>query len=146
MMESRVSLITLGVADLDRAADFYQNVIGWPVAARPGDVVFFDLNGLILALFGHAALGQDMNVAAVLPVTPYRGMTLAHNVDSREAVDAVFARLATAGIVPLKAPEPVFWGGYSGYFADPDGHVWEIAHNPFWTILEDGRISMQSPD
>ena len=141
-MDQRLSLITLGVADLKRAVDFYERVVGWKAESSPPGVVFFDLNGVVFALWPHDELAKDLGMAAER-VPPYRGYALAHNVRSEQEVDAIFARLKTHGAAIIKQPHKTFWGGYSGYFSDPDGHVWEIAHNPFWTIQNDGRISMK---
>ena len=141
-MEQRISLITLGVADLQRAVTFYENVIGWKAAASPPGVVFFDLNGVVFALWPHAELAKDLGLTAT-SVPAYRGYALAHNVRSEAEVDAIFARLKSSSATIVKEPQKTFWGGYSGYFSDPDGHTWEIAHNPFWTIEKDGRVSMK---
>ena len=140
-MEQRMSLITLGVADLSRAVAFYEQVIGWKPESSPPGVVFFDLNGVVFALWPHDDLAKDMGVATD-SVPPYRGYALAHNVRSESEVDAIFTRLKEKGATILKQPQKTFWGGYSGYFSDPDGHTWEIAHNPFWTIGKDGRVSI----
>jgi len=141
-MEQRLSLVTLGVEDLQRAVAFYEGVLGWKIAASPPGVVFFDLNGVILALWPHRDLAQDMNAAP--GTTPaYPGYSLAHNVGSIEEVDAIFATVKRHGAKIDKPPAKTSWGGYSGYFSDPDGHRWEIAHNPHWTILKDGRIWMK---
>ena len=141
-MEQRISLITLGVTDLQSAVAFYENVIGWKPDPSPPGVVFFDLNGLVFALWPHDELAKDVSIAAG-SVPSYRGYSLAHNVRSEAEVDAIFARLKQHGATILKQPQKALWGGYSGYFSDPDGHVWEIAYNPFWTIQEDGRVSMK---
>jgi catechol 2,3-dioxygenase-like lactoylglutathione lyase family enzyme len=141
-MEQRISLITLGVADLQRAVAFYERVVGWKAEASPPGVVFFDLNGVVFALWPHDELAKDMGLATV-SLPNYRGYSLAHNVQSEEEVDAIFTRLKNNGATVLKEPQKVFWGGYSGYFSDPDGHTWEIAYNPFWTIQEDGRVWMK---
>ena len=141
-MQQRLSLVTLGVVDLARAVAFYQGVLGWKVAASPPGVIFFDLNGVILALWPHADLARDMNAKPGAP-GDYPGYSLAQNVQSIEEVDAIFARVTQHGARIDKAPEHTPWGGYSGYFSDPDGHKWEIAWNPGWTIKPDGRISMQ---
>ena len=141
-MEQRISLITLGVADLRRAVSFYENALGWKPEASPAGVVFFDLNGLVFALWPHADMSQDLGLGAEnLPA--YRGSALAYNARSETEVDAVFERLKAHGANILKPPHKTFWGGYSGYFCDPDGHVWEVAHNPFWTVRTDGRVSMK---
>ncbi|MGH7874575.1 MAG: VOC family protein [Candidatus Binatia bacterium] len=142
-MQQRISLITLGVADLQRAVAFYEGVIGWKAAEGPAGVVFFDLNGVVVALWPHDELAKDTELPPAA-VPAYRGYALAHNVRSEEDVDAIFARLKSSGATIVKEPQKAFWGGYSGYFADPDGHIWEIAHNPFWTIEQDGRVSMKA--
>ncbi len=140
-MEQRLSLVTLGVADLARSQTFYEQVVGWKAATSPPGVVFFDLNGLVFSLFPHGELEKDMN-AAGKTARISSGFALAYNARSKEEVDAIFARLKSRGANIVKAPEKAFWGGYSGYFSDPDGHKWEVACNPYWTILPDGRVSM----
>ncbi len=140
-MEQRISLITLGVADLARAVAFYENVLEWKRAPSPPEIAFFDLNGVVLSLFPHGDLARDHGGTAS-PVGAYQGFALAHNVASREEVDALFARLRARGATIAKEPTVQPWGGYSGYFSDPDGHPWEVAHNPYWTIRPDGRIAM----
>ncbi len=142
-MEQRLSMITLGVADLGRAKTFYEDVVGWKAAPGPPEIVFFDLGGLVFSLYPHADLAKDRNAALDDSAgTAYEGFALAHNARSKEEVDAIFAGLKDRGATILKEPEEVFWGGYSGYFSDPDGHAWEVAYNPYWTIREDGRVSM----
>ena len=129
-MKPKIGLVTLGVADLDRSLAFYRDGLGLPTHDYdPGaGVVFFKLEGSWLAIFPREELAKD----AHLPVngSGFRGITLAHNEPSKEGVDAVFAEALAAGATSVKAPEDVFWGGYSGYFADPDGHLWEVAYNP----------------
>jgi len=142
-MEPRISLITLGVADLKRAVDFYERVVGWKAAPSPPEIAFFDLNGLIFSLYPHGALAEDMNAGGG-PPDGYRGFALAHNARSEAEVDAIFSRLKAAGAKIVKEPQKVFWGGYSGYFCDPDGNRWEVAYNPFWSVSEDGRVSLGS--
>ncbi len=140
ILEQRLSLITLGVADLSRAKAFYTGILGWKAIDSNPNIVFFDLGGLMFALYPHDAAAEDMRTAsAELP--PYRGFTLAYNTRSEAEVDEIFAKLSGAGAAILKAPEKVFWGGYSGYFRDPDGHAWEVAFNPFWQIGADGRVT-----
>lgn len=141
-MEQRISLITLGVSDLQRAAAFYERVIGWKAEASPSGVVFFDLNGVVFAIWPHDELAKEMGLTTD-QVPAYRGYSLAHNVRSEAEVDEIFTRMKNHGAIILKEPHKAFWGGYSGNFADPDGHTWEIAYNPFWTIRKDGRVSMQ---
>ncbi|NNE81759.1 MAG: VOC family protein [Silicimonas sp.] len=139
MTPQRVSLITLGVADIDRSRKFY-NDLGWTPVASPPEVVFFQMDGLVLGLFGLGPLAADQGRPdAKLGVG---AMSLAQNFPSTELVDVAFDKAISAGATVLKAPEQVFWGGYSGYYSDPDGHVWEVAHNPFWTIDGDGRITI----
>lgn len=137
-MEPRVTVITLGVSDLARAVAFYRDCVGWPPTSVLDEVAFIDLDGLILALWLHRALAADLGFAPEL--SAYHGASLAHNVRSRAEVDAIFARVLTAGATITKLPSETDWGGYSGYFADPDGHQWEIAHNPFWPLRADGRV------
>ncbi len=128
-MQPRISMITLGVRDLKRSIAFYK-ALGFPeLEQESDDVAFFPLNGTWLGLYGHDALAED---AAIAPAgSGFRGVSLAHNVDSEEKVDAVIAEAVAAGATVQKQAEKVFWGGYSGYIADPDGHLWEIAYNPF---------------
>lgn len=142
-MEQRLSMVTLGVADLERAVAFYENVVGWKASPGPSEIAFFDLGGVVFSLYPHDDLAKDMTVAIDdSGGTAYQGFALAHNVRSIEEVDLIFSRLKDNGAVIVKEPREAFWGGYSGYFSDPDGHMWEIAHNPHWTFLEDGRVSM----
>jgi len=142
-VEQRLSLITLGVADLARAKEFYEKIVGWKPAPSPPEIAFFDLGGVIFSLFPDSELAKDYGGKS--SKASYQGFALAHNVRSPNEVDALFAKLKTRGAHIVKEPEKVFWGGYSGYFADPDGHKWEIAFNPYWTILGDGRIALQPP-
>jgi uncharacterized protein len=140
-MEQRVSLITLGVADLARARAFYE-AMGWQSGAAPADdVVFFQTGGSILALWDRASLAEDSGVA---DGGGWGGVTLAYNARSPAEVDEVMERArATGATIPRDAGE-TFWGGYSGVFVDPDGHPWEVAHNPGWTIEDDGSVTLPS--
>lgn len=135
----RVTLVTLGVADLARAKAFYA-ALGWQPAQALESVCFYQMNGLALGLFGLADLAKDQGREGAALGTG--AATLAQNFDSEADVDAAFARALAAGAKPLKAPEKVFWGGYSGYYADPDGHVWELAMNPFWPLAADGTLTL----
>jgi hypothetical protein len=139
-MDQRVSLITLGVSDLARSKKFYEDGLGWkPSSAGNEHVTFYDLGGMALGLFGRTSLAEDAKVAMGVG---FAAITLAHNLRSREEVDALFQQALRAGARELKKPEAVFWGGYSGYFADPDGHIWEIAHNPGWTLDASGKLEL----
>ncbi|MBB5351467.1 hypothetical protein HNR46_001704 [Haloferula luteola] len=130
-MQPRISMITLGVRDFDRSVRFYREGLGLPQMDSPPGVAFFTLNGSWLALYGWDALAEDAQMAP--HGEGFRGFSLAHNVSTEEEVDALFEKAVGAGATRVKSPQKVFWGGYSGYFADPDGHLWEIAHNPlFW--------------
>ena len=136
----RVTLVTLGVADLARARRFYA-AWGWqPHPASQEGVAFYQMNGAVLALFDRAALAEDQGRPGAALGTG--AMTLAQNCADDAETDAVFAQALAAGASLLKPPEKVFWGGYSGYFADPDGHVWEIATNPFWPLGPDGTLTL----
>lgn len=138
-MEPRLTLITLGVADLDRAVAFYRDVVGWTPTTASSEVAFFDLGGLVLALWPN----RDLAAELALPpdsLGAYHGFALAHNLRSATAVDALFAELAAKGARITKVPAATAWGGYSGYFEDVDGHRWEVAHNPFWPLDADGRV------
>jgi predicted lactoylglutathione lyase len=139
-MEPRVTLITLGVADLDRAVDFYRDVVGWDPASVDDDVAFFDLDGFILALWRDRSLAADIG-AASSNRGEFEAVALAYNARSHDEVDAIFASLTERGARIVKPPIDTDWGGYSGYFVDPDGHHWEVAWNPFWPIRDDGRIA-----
>jgi uncharacterized protein len=134
-MEQRVSLITLGVADLARARAFYE-ALGWVTGAAPAeDVVFFQTGGMIVALWGRDQLGED---TVVEDSGGWGGVTLAHNVRSPAEVNAVIEEARRAGARIAREGAETFWGGYSGVFVDPDGHPWEVAHNPHWNVTDDG--------
>jgi uncharacterized protein len=136
-MEQRISLITLGVADLERAYGFYRD-LGWQ-AEWNADIVFFQAGGLIVSLWSREQLAEDSGVE---DRGGWGGITLAHNVRSPAEVDAVIDEARAAGAQIVREPAETFWGGYSGAFADPDGHAWEVAHNPYWTIADDGSVSI----
>ena len=138
-MEQRISLITVGVDDLDRSRRFYEQGLGWVAKDSPEGVVFYQLPGIAFAIFGRDDLAED----AHHPIDGrFSGITIAINQRSEADVDAVLAEAEAAGATILKPAERVFWGGYSGYFADPDGHVWEVALNPQWTINDDGTLTI----
>ncbi|MTJ04133.1 MAG: VOC family protein [Sediminimonas qiaohouensis] len=136
-MEQRVSLITLGVRDMERAAAFYE-ALGWRRVETPDGIVVFDLIGQALGLYSRAALARDMGVDEA--ELGSGAMTLAHNVPAREAVAPLMARAEAAGARILRPAEDVFWGGHVGYFADPDGHVWEVAWNPHSPLSPEGAF------
>ena len=136
-MEQRVTLITLGVGDLGRARRFYE-ALGWRSGAGPDDdVVFFQAGPMVVALWDRARLAED---SAVADAGGWGGVTLAFNTRSPEEVDAVIGEARDAGATIGKEPGPTFWGGYSGVFIDPEGHPWEVAHNPGWELAEDGSV------
>ncbi len=137
-MEQRLSLITLGVSDVGRARNFYER-LGWAGESPDGDVVFFQAGGMVLALWGREKLADD---SAVDDGGGWGGVTLAHCVDSPAKVDAVLAEAAAAGATIGRPGGPTFWGGYSGIFIDPDGHPWEVAHNPGWVLEDDGSVRL----
>jgi catechol 2,3-dioxygenase-like lactoylglutathione lyase family enzyme len=138
-MEQRVSLVTLGVRDLPRARAFYE-ALGWRTNAGPDDgVVFFQAGGMIVALWGRADLAED---SGVQDSGGWGGITLAHNVRSPAEVDALIAEADAAGATVTRPGAETFWGGYSGAFTDPDGHAWEVAHNPHWTLADDGSVTL----
>ncbi|WP_373355015.1 VOC family protein [Pseudoroseicyclus sp. CXY001] len=143
MTPQRVTLITLGVADPAAAEDFYA-ALGWePHPRSGGGVTVYQMNGMALALFGREALAADQGRPGAALGTG--AMALAQYHGSRDAVDAAFETAVSAGATALKAPAETAWGGYLGYFADPDGHVWELAHNPFWPLAGDGALWLPDP-
>jgi len=131
-VKPRISMITLAVGDLAAAIAFYEQGLGFPRMDSPPDVAFFTLSGTWLGLYGRQALADDAGVPA--GGSGFEGFTLAHNVTSEQEVDAVMARAVEAGASQVKPPQKATWGGYSGYFKDPDGHLWEVAYNPFFWI------------
>ncbi|MDX2203972.1 MAG: VOC family protein [Hyphomicrobiaceae bacterium] len=138
-MEPRLSLVTLGVADVARARDFYERM-GFVASPASNDgVAFFRAGGVVLALFGRGPLAADAGVADDGPCA-FTGVALAHNVASEPEVDAALAAAAAAGGRIVKSAQRAFWGGWSGYFADPDGHLWEVAHNPAFPLDASGGI------
>ncbi len=137
-MDRRISIVTLGVEDVAQATAFYEK-LGWVRSKASQDAVtFIQLKGTVLGLFGRGSLAEDAGVEN----TPrgFSGVTLAHNLPSQADVDVVYDFALSCGATPVKKPQKVFWGGYSGYFADPDGHLWEVAHNPFFEMDADGHL------
>jgi uncharacterized protein len=143
-MEQRVSVITLGVADLPRSRAFYVDGLGWKPVMDSKEIVFFQLNGLVLGLFPIRDLLADAGMADADPAGRTGGMALGYNVHEREQVDPVIEQAVAAGGRLLKPGQDAFWGGYSGYFSDPDGHLWEVAWNPPWPIDADGNVWFRS--
>ncbi len=140
MNPQRVTLITLGVDDLERSKAFYAK-LGWePHPSSQESVVFYQIHGAVFGFFGREALAEDQGRPGATLGTG--AVTLAQNFPSEAEVDAAYKAAIDAGATALKAPEKVFWGGYSGYWADPDGHVWEVAMNPFWPLAEDGSLTL----
>jgi catechol 2,3-dioxygenase-like lactoylglutathione lyase family enzyme len=138
-MEQRVSLVTLGVGDLARSRAFYE-ALGWKSGAEPGDdVVFFQTGCMIVALWDRGKLAED---SVVEDGSGWGGVALAYNARSPEHVDAVLEEAAAAGARIGRPGAETFWGGYSGVFVDPDGHPWEVAHNPHWTLHDDGSVML----
>jgi uncharacterized protein len=142
-MEQRLSLVTLGVADLERSRRFYEDGLGWRRGNDHAEVVFFQLGGMVLALWGRDALAGDARLPGAGAGDGFGGIALAYNTRAREDVDAVLKEAEAAGATILKPAENTSWGGYSGYFADPDGHLWEVAWNPDWTLAEDGSVRLK---
>jgi len=140
-VKPRINLVTLGVADVGVSRAFYQRLGFTASPAGNEDVAFFDANGIVLAVFGHAALARDAHLAAEA-APAFRGVSLAWNAGGEPEVDSIMAHALACGAALVKPPQKVFWGGYSGYFADPDGHLWEVAHNPFFPLTDEGRIEL----
>ena len=140
-MEQRMSLVTLGVRDLGRARAFYE-ALGWQSGAAPGDdVVFFQCVGMVVALWDRGKLAED---STVTDSGGWGGVTPAYCTRDRAEVDAVIEEARSGGATIGREPAETFWGGYSGIFIDPDGHPWEVAHNPNWTLHDDGSVSLAS--
>lgn len=138
-MKPRISMITLGVRDLARSIRFYEEGLGFPRMESPPSVAFFTLNGSWLGLYGYEALAEDAGVPS--DGSGFRGISIAHNVPSESEVDQLLEQAVSAGAELIKPAQKVFWGGYSGYFADPDGYLWEVAHNPlFWVGPGDENV------
>lgn len=137
-MEQRLTIIALGVQDFEVSNQFYEEKFGWKkLDSSNENITFFQLNGILLSLYRRTKLAEDANVEAT--GSGFKGFTLAFTTRSKEEVDAIFADLAAKGVKVIKEPEEVFWGGYSGYIADPDENLWEIAFNPFLELDEKGN-------
>ena len=143
MTPQRVTLITLGVSDLAAARDFYAR-LGWQEHPNSQPTVaFYQIHGSVFGLFQRDALAEDQGRPGAKLGTG--AMTLAQNYSTEAEVDKAWQSAVDQGAKPLKKPEKVFWGGYSGYWADPDGHVWEVAMNPYWPLAEDGALVLPDP-
>jgi len=140
-MKPRINIITLGAENMERATQFYEQGLGWQKSkASSGDIVFFKLNGIVLALYPAHLLAED----ATVPDEPrgFSRITIAYNASSEAEVDALIAKVEKLGATIIKPPQKVFWGGYSSYFKDTEGHLWEVAYSPFTTIDEAGNLVM----
>jgi uncharacterized protein len=138
-MDQRLTVVTLGVADLARSRRFYEEGLGFRVSSGSNEhVVFIDAGGVVLGLYPRGALAEDAHLDPT--GSGFCGVALAQNVRSKAEVDAALAAAEKAGAKLLKPAQEVFWGGYSGYFADPDGYPWEVAYNPHWTLDAEGRV------
>ncbi|HEY3330079.1 MAG TPA: VOC family protein [Capsulimonadaceae bacterium] len=141
MVSPRLNVITLGVADLSRSRKFYEVGLGWRASsASQDDIVFFQLGGVVLALYPRDLLAEDVTVST--EGSGFRGIALAHNVENRDDVTKVLDIARAAGATIIKPAQDAFWGGHSGYFADLDGHLWEVAWNPFFELKDDGTVDL----
>ncbi len=146
MMEQRLSVIALGVSDLERSRAFYEAGLGWSVAGGTNEnIVFFQLSGIVLGLYPEALLAEDVTVESDRSGT-FRGVTLAYNTRTKAEVDPVLRFAEQAGGRIVKPGQDAFWGGYSGYFADPDGHLWEVVWNPFWRLSDTGELHIPADE
>ena len=139
-MDQRVSLVTLAVADVKRSRTFYEQGLGWKPGFTGDDIVFYQLRGSILGLWDKKAMAKDLGVPPTQLATG--AVQVAHNVADRSTVDRILAQAATAGARIVKPAHDAVWGGYTGLFADPDGHVWEVAWNPAWKLSADGAVAL----
>ncbi len=140
-MRQNLNIITLGVANLNKALDFYEKGLGWEKSpASQGDIAFFQLGGIVLALYPREALAEDVTISP--EGSGFSGITMAYNAKSEEEVDRVLQEVETLGAEIVKSAEKVFWGGYSGYFRDPDGHLFEVAFNPFVEFDENDNLKL----
>ncbi|HKJ26697.1 MAG TPA: VOC family protein [Anaerolineales bacterium] len=140
-MDPRIHIITLGVADLSRAYEFYHNGLGFPTSKKPEDgIIFFKTGGVCLALYPEKSLAEDVSPDFPAERSRFSGITLAHNTRKKEEVDAFLQQAVEAGGTLEKPAQDVFWGGYSGYFSDPDGYLWEVAYSDNWEFHPDGSL------
>jgi uncharacterized protein len=140
-MRQKLNLVTLGVQDLKRALEFYVTGLGWqPSSASSDDVVFIPMGGVVLSLYPREKLAEDVTIDAA--GSGFSGITLAYNTKSESEVDEVLQTVARVGGKIIKPAQKVFWGGYSGYFADPDGHLWEVAWNPYFAFDANDNLAL----
>ena len=142
-MRQRLSMVTLGVRDIDRARRFYEQGLGWHRDAGQDDIAMYQSGGMVFALYEWPKLAEDAGVSA--EGSGFRGVTLAYNARSKDEVNAVLEEARAAGAEVRIEARDTFWGGYDAYFADPDGHLWEVAWNPFWSISDSGDVSLTPP-
>ena len=143
-MEPRISIITLGVSDLQRSYKFYHEGLGLPTNRNPeSGIVFFQTGGVCLALYPLDKLAEDVSSSQSSERGPFSGITLAHNTKSKDEVDAILSLAEKAGAKIEKPAQDVFWGGYSGYFSDPDGYLWEVAYADLWKFNPDGSLIIE---
>jgi uncharacterized protein len=141
-MRQKINMVTLGVKDLNRAIDFYEKGLGWKKAsASDGNLVVFQLGNVVLALYPRDLLAEDAQVKDSEP--GFSGMTLSYNARDEAEVDAVLKEVEALGATIVKTGQKVFWGGYGGYFKDPEGHLIEVAYNPFWELDENGDLKLK---
>jgi catechol 2,3-dioxygenase-like lactoylglutathione lyase family enzyme len=140
-MNQHLHIVTLGVTDLQRSQDFYSQILGWKISRPQEGIAFFQAGGVVLALFPREELEKD----ALIPSTDAgtAGVALAYNAQSEAEVDEIIQDLKAKGVKIIKEPQKVFWGGYSSYFADPDGYRWEVAYNPFFPFDENGNLKLE---
>ena len=143
-MEPRLSIVTLGVSDLERSFRFYHDGLGFPTSRDPSQgIVFFQTNGVCLALYPLDKLAEDVSPDLPSKKSSFSGFTLAHNTRTKDEVDEVLRLAQKAGGRIEKPAQDVFWGGYSGYFSDPDGFLWEVAYSDSWEFSDDGRLVIE---
>ena len=143
-MEPRISIVTLGVADLQRSHEFYHQGLGLPTSGQPGSgIIFLKTGGVCLALYPLDKLAEDVSPSRSSERGRFSGITMAHNTKSKNEVDAVLALAELSGGKVEKSAQDVFWGGYSGYFSDPDGYLWEVAYSDSWAFNEDGSLVIE---
>lgn len=140
-MNQHLHIVTLGVTDLKRSQEFYSQTLGWKITRPQEGIVFFQAGGVVLALFPREELAKDALVSA--KGQGFAGFSLAYNAQSEAEVDEIIRDLKSKGVKILKEPQKVFWGGYSSYFADPDGFCWEVAYNPFFPFDDDGILKLE---